>query len=204
MSQCLSLWRILQSFSAPISEEHGWGLIHQACLTLSSLSPPGLLLLDNTRHLLVSDDGLVLRESFTSPARNRTEMRSFTRAVAELGVVVYTALDFSLTEEESRSQPLRVSVDNEGKDEIVDKNILARSCQCCCIPHCRQMHHTANKMVSCVNLSPHIVMPVSMEMPYTREKHEPGNSLIRPAISLESRDEMYEMLTALETDFNIL
>ena len=110
----------------------------------------------------------------------------------------------SMTEEESRSQPLRVSVDNEGKDEIVDKNILARSCQCCCIPHCRQMHHTANKMVSGVNLSPHIVMPVSMEMPYTREKYEPGNSLIRPAISLESRDEMYEMLTALETDFNIL
>ena len=103
MTQCVSLWRILQSFSAPISEEHGWGLIHQACLTLSSLSPPGLLLLDNTRHLLVSDDGLVLGESFTTPANNRTEMRSFTRAVAELGVVVYTALDFSLMEEESRS-----------------------------------------------------------------------------------------------------
>ena len=103
MTQCLSLWRILQSFSAPISEEHGWALIHQTCLTLSSLCPPGLLLLDNTRHLLVSDDGLVMPESFTSPARDRTEMRSFTRAVAELGVVVYTALDFSLREEESRS-----------------------------------------------------------------------------------------------------
>ena len=99
----MSLWTILQSLSAPVSEEHGWALIHQACLALSSLSPHGLLLVDSPRHLLVSDDGLVLPESFTEPGNGRTDLRSFTRAVAELGVVVYTALDFSLAEEESRT-----------------------------------------------------------------------------------------------------
>jgi hypothetical protein len=28
---CLSLQQILHSFSAPISEEHAWALIHQVC-----------------------------------------------------------------------------------------------------------------------------------------------------------------------------
>ena len=74
MAQCVSLWRILQSLSAPVSEEHGWALIHQACLALSSLSPPGLLLVDNPRHLLLSHEGQVLSESFTQPAAGRTEL----------------------------------------------------------------------------------------------------------------------------------
>ena len=113
MAQCVSLWRILQSLSAPVSEEHGWALIHQACLALSSLSPPGLLLVDNPRHLLLSHEGQVLSESFTQPAAGRTELRSFTRAVAELGVVVYTALDFSLAEEESRTL-------SSGLEQLID------------------------------------------------------------------------------------
>ena len=98
--------RVLQSFSAPISEEHGWAIIHQACAALTQLHSrhtAPLLLVEAPAQLLLTDDGSVHPDSFTRPARTRRRMSSLAQAVAELGVVVYTALDFSLAEEESRA-----------------------------------------------------------------------------------------------------
>lgn len=102
-----SLSRILKSFSAPISEEHGWGVIYQACVALLELEQSAavhtLLLVESPGQLLLTDDGSVDHSSFTLPGDNRRRMSTYAQAIAELGVVVYTALDFSLAEEETRA-----------------------------------------------------------------------------------------------------
>ena len=42
---------ILRSFTAPISEEHGWATIHQSCLALAT-APAPLHLVENTLQQL--------------------------------------------------------------------------------------------------------------------------------------------------------
>ena len=101
-------------------------------------------------------------------------------------------------------------LDNDGEDEIVDGiadrsvQVSTKSCKCCCESHCKLTAHTEiTKIVYGVSLAKYVVVPAVLEMPYTREKVEPGDTMIRPAIALEFEDEMYESLTALQTDFNI-
>ena len=127
------LSRILQSFSAPISEEHGWGIIHQACVSLQTLDNSHLpiLLVEKPHQMLLTDDGTIHQDSFTRPGVNRKRMSSFGQMVAELGVVVYTALDFSLAEEESRALSsglehlidMMTSADMDNSQEMEDEGI---------------------------------------------------------------------------------
>ena len=116
------LSRILQSFSAPISEEHGWAIIHQACVTLSQVSSAPVLVVESPSQLLISDDGCIDQDSFTRPSLVRRRMTSYAQVVAELGVVVYTALDFSLGEEEQRSL-------SSGLEHLIDMMTSADSDQ---------------------------------------------------------------------------
>ena len=116
------LSRILQSFSAPISEEHGWAIIHQACVTLIQASSAPVLVVESPSQLLISDDGCIDQDSFTRPSRARRRMTSYAQVVAELGVVVYTALDFSLGEEEQRSL-------SSGLEHLIDMMTSADSDQ---------------------------------------------------------------------------
>eukprot|EP00092_Neocalanus_flemingeri_P018732 GFUD01020287.1.p1 GENE.GFUD01020287.1~~GFUD01020287.1.p1 ORF type:complete len:684 (-),score=240.80 GFUD01020287.1:177-2228(-) len=101
----IPLSSILHSFSAPISEEHGWAIIHQACTTLQLMdtSHTSTYLVGSTNHILLTVEGMVHSHTFTQAGRNRKQMVSFTQAVEELGVAVYTALDYSLPEDESRT-----------------------------------------------------------------------------------------------------
>ena len=116
------LSRILQSFSAPISEEHGWAIIHQACVTLIQASSAPVLVVESPSQLLISDDGCIDQDSFIRPSRARRRMTSYAQVVAELGVVVYTALDFSLGEEEQRSL-------SSGLEHLIDMMTSADSDQ---------------------------------------------------------------------------
>ena len=112
------------------------------------------------------------------------------------------AEELEVTEDES----LRVNVDNDGEEEIVDK-FAHKNCKCCCVSHCNLTAHAASTgVVYGVNLAKYVVVPAvsEMQMPYTREKVSPGDTMIRPTVALESVDEMYESLTALQTDFSIL
>ena len=126
------LSRILHSFSAPISEEHGWGIIHQACTTLLELDTyQNILLVETTSQLLLTDDGDIHQESFTRQSNQRKRMCSYSQVVAELGVVVYTALDFSLAEEDCRALSsglehlidMMTSADMDNSQEIEDEGI---------------------------------------------------------------------------------
>ena len=110
--------------------------------------------------------------------------------------------------EVTEDERLKVNVDNDGEGEIVDMFVdkfANKNCKCCCVSHCTMTAHTAcTGVVYGVSLAKYIVTPAALEMPYTREKVLPGDEMIRPTIALESTDEMYDSLTALQTDFNIL
>jgi len=121
--ECLSLEQILQSFSAPISEEHAWAVIHQALQCLSKLLDELarcdtinlMYAVTNTNHILINTDGRVHRNTFmstTSSNNTKSNILSGTssreravsenKTVAELGVVIFTALDYGLKDEEER------------------------------------------------------------------------------------------------------
>ena len=110
--------------------------------------------------------------------------------------------------EVTEDERLKVNVDNDGEGEIVNMFVdkfANKNCKCCCASHCIMTAHTAcTGVVYGVSLAKYIVTPAALEMPYTREKVLPGDEMIRPTVPLESTDEMYDSLTALQTDFNIL
>lgn len=106
---CLSLQQILHSFSAPISEEHAWAVIHQALQCLSKLlddlarSDTIAHVVSSTQHILINNEGKVHRNTFLSSKHSqRQKIVSENKTVAELGVVIFNALDFGLKEDEER------------------------------------------------------------------------------------------------------
>jgi len=106
---CLSLQQILHSFSAPISEEHAWAVIHQALQCLSKLlddlarSDTIAHVVSSTQHIHINNEGKVHRNTFLSSKQSqRQKIVSENKTVAELGVVIFNALDFGLKEDEER------------------------------------------------------------------------------------------------------
>merc|ERR1719419_1206221 len=111
--QCLSLEQILQSFSAPISEEHAWAVIHQALQCLSRLldelarcdTIQLMYAVTNTKHIMINTEGKVHKNTWLSSVNNvnsRQSALSENKTVAELGVVIFTALDYGLKDDEER------------------------------------------------------------------------------------------------------
>ena len=60
-------------------------------------------LVGSTSHILLTVEGLVHTQTFSQAGPGKKEMISYAQGVAELGVSVYSALDYSLTEDESRT-----------------------------------------------------------------------------------------------------
>ena len=59
---CLTLGQILSSFSAPITEEHAWAVIHQAVTCLGELEgrQEELFMVTEALQLLFTKDGQVV------------------------------------------------------------------------------------------------------------------------------------------------
>lgn len=128
------LSRILHSFSAPISEEHGWAIIHQACTTMQHMdlsSQAAMYLVSCTADILLTVDGLVHTQTFSQIGQNKKEMLTFAQGIAELGVAIYSALDYSLSEDQSRTLSaglenvidIMVSADQRDDEEDSDEGI---------------------------------------------------------------------------------
>eukprot|EP00094_Tigriopus_californicus_P012961 TCALIF_12532-PA protein Name:"Similar to spir Protein spire (Drosophila melanogaster)" AED:0.16 eAED:0.16 QI:480/0.81/0.75/1/0.90/0.91/12/178/1180 len=113
---CLSLSTILRSFSAPITEEQAWAIAYQAlkCLQNCLNSCHQLLLTSDPAHLLMHSEGFVHHLTFQQPklqngaaisrqARQRGNLKSENKAIADLAIVVYAALDYGLNPNEQRS-----------------------------------------------------------------------------------------------------
>ena len=83
-----------------IKEEHAWAILYQGITKLRQLSSGPCYLLGGLQDLLLTADGTIHVESFTTNRRGkqRTPMNSFFTGIAELGVVVFDALEWQVPE----------------------------------------------------------------------------------------------------------
>ena len=113
---------------------------------------------------------------------------------------------------EPRVQPLRVIKDSSGNYMLNSSNLnnsrmASGKCDCCCSGHCAMMSHEVKPRVFTVSAavfqrSEGVVTNIAF--PYVKEKASLEDMEIVPAAEYETRDEMFEMLTALETDFHLI
>jgi len=159
---CLDLNQILKVFSAPITEEHAWALVHQTVEILDTIlddDQSEFYRIETARDIIINVDGSVHFNTFYLNRNNRNILRSESLAIADLGAAIYDALDYSLEEDEQRtlSKSLENLIDkmtsadededNEDNDEGIDNEddyIIRQSGQCANILDlCR--HHLASK-----------------------------------------------------------
>ncbi|XP_042893935.1 protein spire-like isoform X2 [Penaeus japonicus] len=105
---CINLESILSAFSAPISEEQAWALCYtfvQCYFDLRDEDKSKVVLSTSLKHVILHKDGYVHQDTFIptdSQGRSRVRASSEGKLVSELGVVLYRALDYSLTSDEER------------------------------------------------------------------------------------------------------
>ena len=109
-------------------------------------------------------------------------------------------------------QPLRLIRNNSGNYSLLSDSSLnntrmsAGKCRCCCAGHCAMMSHDLGPRVCTVtaarvNRSNEMVADAPT-FPYFKEKVDPEDRFIVPEGEYDE-DEMFEMFTAIETDFNL-
>ena len=149
---CLNLDQIVQVFSAPITEEHAWAVLHQVSSTIQQLSLTFLIqtlnslltiltfhddhdelrTVSSAQNILINKNGTVHETTFTArPGDRRKKIRSEKIVVADVGVAVYDALDYGIATDEQRSlQPeleqvieMMVSADDDLDDDVEDEGL---------------------------------------------------------------------------------
>ena len=106
---------------------------------------------------------------------------------------------------------LRVTIDNDGVNKITDKGLIPPdSCNCCCVGHCAfqkswDTFHGTGKVagVRCtgVTLAKLASAPACLEFPYVKEIYTEEDYSIQPYLAMEAEDELYNAITAMETNF---
>jgi len=109
---CLSLEQVVQSFHAPIKQEHGWAIIHQGVLSLLGVVGKPCFLVRGMEDILITKEGLINTETFTRGNHDRVSMTSMATGVAELGVAVYDALDWTVSVDISIERTLSAELEN--------------------------------------------------------------------------------------------
>jgi len=109
---CLSLEQVVQSFHAPIKQEHGWAIIHQGMLSLLGVVGKPCFLVRGMEDILITKEGLLHNNTFTRGNHDRVSMTSMATGVAELGVAVYDALDWTMSEDISIERTLSAELEN--------------------------------------------------------------------------------------------
>eukprot|EP00092_Neocalanus_flemingeri_P010992 GFUD01011835.1.p1 GENE.GFUD01011835.1~~GFUD01011835.1.p1 ORF type:complete len:612 (+),score=117.57 GFUD01011835.1:56-1891(+) len=109
---CFSLEQVVKSFCAPIKEEHAWAVLHQGVLALLQVSDQPSYLVRFLDNILISDEGHLHARTFTKDDLERLPMSNLATGVAELGVVVYEALDWSVTKDSSTERRLSTELEN--------------------------------------------------------------------------------------------
>jgi len=111
-NQCLTLEQVVQAFCAPIKEEHAWAVIHQGILTLLQVNSHACFLIRGMGDIYITKEGLVHPVTFTRAHLHRLPMNSMATGVAELGVAVYDALDWSVSKDSSFERTLSQELEN--------------------------------------------------------------------------------------------
>ncbi|CAL4084507.1 unnamed protein product, partial [Meganyctiphanes norvegica] len=105
---CVPLKKILIGFGAPISEEQAWALCYTCIQCYQDISVEDrskCVLVTDLNHIVLNKDGFVHSTTYlpeNMEGRNRIRGSTEGKVVAELGVVLYRALDFSLNNDEER------------------------------------------------------------------------------------------------------
>ena len=116
-------------------------------------------------------------------------------------------------EAEKKVKPTKLVKDTDGNYKVKDPQavVAKKSCDCCCASHCKLSIHSLNGHLLGVNLAIKAEPGRSneeLEFPHVYEKDlfddESDNGPIRSSLTVDRKDEIYEMLTALETDFSLV
>jgi len=118
-SSCLSLSQIVEAFCSSIKEEYAWAIIHQGVTCLlgvvgkhgSSSSASVCYLVRGMVDIRISEEGFIHPNTFTMGV-GRLSMTSMATGVAELGVAVYEALDWSVSQDLSVERSLSPELEN--------------------------------------------------------------------------------------------
>ena len=139
----ISLQDVVSITNQPIKEEHAWAILYQGITKLREVSSGPCYLLGGLQDLLLTEDGRIHSESFTGSLSGspRTPMNSFSTGIAELGVVVYTALDWQvpdgmcreLSAELDQLLDMMVSADDQEQEDegisIGEEEMLSSLCR---------------------------------------------------------------------------
>lgn len=104
--KCLCLEQVVKSYCAPIKEEHAWAIVHQGVLSILGVSGQPCFLVRGMVDVFISQEGLIHTNTFTRSNHDRLSMTNMATGVAELGVAVYDALDWSVTTDSSMERTL--------------------------------------------------------------------------------------------------
>ena len=106
LTQSLSLEHVVTTLSGTLTEEHAWAILYQGITKLHEVSTESCYLLKGLGDLLLTGDGRVHQDSFleenTTRGVRRPPMSSFSTGIAELGVIVFEALDWGVPQGMSR------------------------------------------------------------------------------------------------------
>ena len=140
-NQCLTLEQVVRTFCAPIKEEHAWAIIHQGMLSLLQVSYQPCYLIRGMGDIFVTKEGILHSVTFTQNQPHRLPMNNMATGVAELGVAVYDALDWSVSKDSSLERTLTQELENvldvmtsaddlELLDEgIGEEEVISRLCE---------------------------------------------------------------------------
>ncbi|XP_076057632.1 protein spire homolog 1-like isoform X2 [Oratosquilla oratoria] len=106
---CICLEKILASFSTPISEEQAWALCYNFVKCFNQLSAEEksrAVTVARLKHVQLHKDGYLHESTFLptgdTEEKKREPATSEGKLVAEFGVTLYRALDFTLADNEER------------------------------------------------------------------------------------------------------
>jgi len=106
--QCLSLSEVVEAFCSPIKQEHAWAVIYQGVTSLLSVvgkeassSTRICYLVKGMEDIKMFKEGSIHFNTFTLCEGSRVTMTSMATGVAELGVAIYEALDWSVSQDVS-------------------------------------------------------------------------------------------------------
>ena len=109
-------------------------------------------------------------------------------------------------ETEARVQCLRLYRDEKGEYHVRNPvKTAAMKCDCCCPAHCALSVHSLTGHATGVTLESLVVTPhpADLHLAYEKELVTDGDFAIHSSHFTEVKDEMYEILTALNTEFEL-
>ncbi|XP_070574992.1 protein spire homolog 1-like isoform X2 [Ptychodera flava] len=100
---CVSLQEILEAFNAPLNEEQTWAICHQSSKFLQCEAKSKCSVCSELNHetlLLHKDGNCSLKESAHTVAGDKRKTEQ--QALCEVGLAVYSALDYGITGDKER------------------------------------------------------------------------------------------------------